>query len=276
MKRSNTIFAIFITALSIGLVVLALSGALGGVSNAVTSSLVNAQSYFFLRVVVLKEFFTIPRDVATLRQRNAELESEVSKLQSQVVTLQKAVDEGKILEALVNYARANPENSTLTAAVIGRDPSPFLRYLIIDKGSTDGIYKGMPVINDQGLVGRVDAVISNAARVQLITDSASVINIRLEKSKKDAILTGSPNGELQIQLLSQDVEVLPGEVILTSGISGGYPADIIVGQVLSVKKKDSDLFQEATVQPVVDFGSLKIVMVIRDFKPVDITPLISE
>jgi len=188
--------------------------------------------------------------------------------------LQKSVQEGEVLAALVNFSRKNPENSYSAATVIGRDPSPFLRYLIIDKGSNDGIVKGMPVITDQGLVGRIDAVISSASRVQLITDTNAVVNIRLEKAEKDAVMLGSPSGDLSIDLLSQEVIVQPGDVLLTSGISGGYPADIIVGQVLSVKKKDSDLFQLATVQPIVDFTRLKLVMVITDFKSINIDPLI--
>ena len=273
-KNIELIQTVIVISFVIGLLVLALSGSLGIYSNSLNNSFVAAQSFIYTRFVVFQEFFTIPRDVLTLRQRNTQLESEVSKLQGQVVSLQKSVQEGEVLAALVNFSRKNPENSYSAATVIGRDPSPFLRYLIIDKGSNDGIVKGMPVITDQGLVGRIDAVISSASRVQLITDTNAVVNIRLEKAEKDAVMLGSPSGDLSIDLLSQEVIVQPGDVLLTSGISGGYPADIIVGQVLSVKKKDSDLFQLATVQPIVDFTRLKLVMVITDFKSINIDPLI--
>ncbi len=273
MKKNQNFQPAITIGLSLGLIILALSGGLGRISISITSGMVDAQEFVYSRFVVLKEFFTIPRDVVTLRQRNAQLESELARLQADVVTLQKSVEEGEILAALVKYSRTNPENTFQAANVIGRDPSPFLRYLIIDKGSSHGILKGMPVVTEQGLVGRVDAVISDAARVQLITDSASVVNIRLDKAQRDAVLRGSPNGDLLIELLSQDIIVEPGEVVLTSGISGGYPSDLIIGQIINVKKKDSDLFQEATVQPVVDFRNLKLVMVIRNFKSIDITPL---
>jgi rod shape-determining protein MreC len=273
-KNIELIQTVIVISFVIGLLALALSGSLGIYSNSLNNSFVAAQSFIYTRFVVFQEFFTIPRDVITLRQRNTQLESEVSKLQGQVVSLQKSVQEGEVLAALVNFSRKNPENSYSAATVIGRDPSPFLRYLIIDKGSNDGIVKGMPVITDQGLVGRIDAVISSASRVQLITDTNAVVNIRLEKAEKDAVMLGSPSGDLSVDLLSQEVIVQPGDVILTSGISGGYPADIIVGQVLSVKKKDSDLFQLATVQPIVDFTKLKLVMVITDFKSINIDPLI--
>ena len=75
-------------------------------------------------------------------------------------------------------------------------------------------------------------------------------------------------------LIPQDVTLEVGDVVLTSGLGGGYPTDLIIGQVLTVRKRDSDLFQQATIQPVVDFAQLKIVLIITDFRPVDITPLI--
>jgi rod shape-determining protein MreC len=113
---------------------------------------------------------TVPRDVAALRQQNAEYAAEVARLQAQVIELQNKVAQTDTLAALVDFSRSNPTNTYKAAAVIGRDPSPFLRYVIINRGSNDGIRWRMPVVTNQGLVGRVDAVIGGASRVQLITD----------------------------------------------------------------------------------------------------------
>lgn len=257
-----------------GILALALSGSLGFVSNNFNTLLVSAQAWISTRFVVIQDFLTVPRDVVALRQRNAELETEVSRLQAQVVQLQNSVSDADALAALVNFSRSRPENAYSAASVIGRDPSPFLRYIIVDKGSNDGLRRGMPVVTDQGLVGRVDAVINSAARIQLITDTSSAVNIRLEKAKKEAILTGTVSGDLILDLVPQDVSLAAGDLVLTSGLGGGFPADLIVGQVLNVRKRDADLFQQAVIQPVVDFTKLKIVLIITDFRPVDITPLI--
>jgi rod shape-determining protein MreC len=257
-----------------GILALALSGSLGFISNNFNTLLVSAQSWVSTRFIVIQDFLTVPRDVVALRQRNAELEAEVSRLQAQVVQLQSSVSEADALAALVNFAHSNPENSYSAASVIGRDPSPFLRYIIIDEGSNKGLRRGMPVVTDQGLVGRVDAVISSAARVQLITDPSSAVNIRLEKAKKEAILSGTVSGDLTLDLVPQDVALEAGDLVLTSGLGGGFPPDLIVGQILNVRKRDSDLFQQAIVQSVVDFTQLKIVLIITDFRPVDIAPLI--
>jgi rod shape-determining protein MreC len=257
-----------------GILALALSGSLGFISTNFNLMLVTAQSWVSTRFVVLQDFLTVPRDVVALRQRNADLEAEVARLQAQVVQLQNSVSEADALAALVNFSRSNPENSYSAASVIGRDPSPFLRYIIIDKGSNDNLRRGMPVVTDQGLVGRVDAVISSAARVQLITDTSSAVNIRLEKAKKEAVLVGTVSGDLMLELVPQDVTLESGDLVLTSGLGGGYPPDLIVGQVLNTRQRDADLFQQAVIQPIVDFAQLKIVLIITDFRPVDITPLL--
>lgn len=257
-----------------GIMALALGGYFSSGSNIFTSSLINIQSWFSSRYVAVQDFLTAPRDMASLRQRNTELESEVSELQSQVIQLQQQTGQTQILAALVDFAQARPENTYRAAAVIGRDPSPFLQYVIINRGSNDGIQRGMPVVTNQGLVGRVDAVIADAARVQLITDPASNVNVRLQNAEANASLIGSVTGDITLDLIPQDVALEAGDLVLTSGLGGGYPPDLIVGQVINVRTRDFDLFQQATVQPVVDFNRLQIVLVIVNFKPVDFSPLI--
>ena len=256
-----------------GILVLAFGGYLGSASRGLGSSLVEVQTWFATRFAAIQEFLAAPRDIVALRQRNSELEAEVSRLQGQVIELQQRVDETEILAALVDFSRANPESTYIGAAVVGRDPSPFLHYIIINRGSNDSILRGMPVVTNQGLIGRVDAVIADAARVQLITDPASAINVRLQNADTDAVLIGSVTGDLSLEMISQDVTVEPGDVVLTSGLGGGYPPDLIVGQVLNVRKRDFELFQQATIQPAVDFARLEIVLVITNFRPVDIEPL---
>jgi rod shape-determining protein MreC len=254
--------------------ILAFGGYLGNVSRQLSNSLIEVQTWFATRYSAIQDFLAAPRDIASLRQRNAELEAEVSRLQGQVIELQQQVGETEILAALVDFSRANPESTYKGAAVIGRDPSPFLHYIIINRGSNDGVLRGMPVVTNQGLIGRVDAVIADAARVQLITDPASAINVRLQNADTDAVLVGSVTGDLSLDMISQEVNVDAGDVVLTSGLGGGYPPDLIVGQVLNVRKRDFELFQQATIQPVVDFARLQIVLVITNFRPVDIEPLV--
>jgi len=259
---------------AIGVIGLALGGYFKSISDIFTGGLVGVQTWFSNRYMALVDFLTVPRDTTTLRQRNSELEAEVSRLQNQIIDLQQQVTETEILSALVDFARASPENTYKAAAVIGRDPNPFLRYVIINIGSNDDIRPGMPVVTQQGLVGQVDAVIAEAARVQLISDSGSVVNIRLEKADTEAVLIGSLTGDLSLDMISQDVTVEPGDLVLTSGLGGGYPPNILIGQVVSVRTREFELFQQASVQSIVDFSKLEYVLVITNFRPVDTSPLI--
>ncbi|HUI87815.1 MAG TPA: rod shape-determining protein MreC [Anaerolineales bacterium] len=257
-----------------GILALAFGGFFSSFSNRFTGGLVSAQSWFAVRYQAIQLFLSAPRDIINLRAQNADLQTEISQLQTQVIDLQQRVSQTEILAALVDFSRANPESSYKAASVIGRDPSPFLHYIIINRGSNDGILRGMPVVTNQGLVGRIDAVIADAARVQLITDPASTVNVHLKNANTDAVLLGSVTGDISLDMIAQDATVQSGDLILTSGLGGGYPPDLIVGQVINVRKLDYELFQQATVQSAVDFTRLDIVLVITNFRAVDITPLI--
>ncbi len=257
----------------IGLIALAFAGYLTPVSRLILSPLVSAQSWVSTRFQALQSYLTEPRDVAELRQRNVELEAEVAHLRTQIIELQQQLAEYRILSALLDFARAYPEYQYVGATVIGRDPSPFVKYIHINRGSDDDIRRGMPVVTQQGLVGRVSKVTASASLVQLITDPAVTVNVRLEPTRAEAKLSGSITSDINLDLIPQDIAVESGELILTSGLGGNYPPDILVGQVTGVRSQDYALFQSASVQPVVDFDRLEIVLVITNFEPIDITPL---
>jgi rod shape-determining protein MreC len=256
-----------------GILALAFGGFFGSASRRFSSVFVEIQTWASSRYLGLQDFFTAPRDIVSLRARNVELEAQVSQLQVQVIELQQRVNETEILAALVDFSRSNPESTYKAAAVIGRDPSPFLHYIIINRGSNDDIRRGMPVVTNQGLVGRVDAVIADAARVQLITDPASAVNVYLQNADTTAQSVGSVTGDVSLDKISQDAIVQPGDLVLTSGLGGGYPSDLIIGQVITLRSLEFELFQQATIQPAVDFTRLAIVLVITNFRPVDISPL---
>ena len=253
---------------------MAISGYLTPIFNLSFSPLISAQSWLSQRYLAIRDFFTYPRDMATLRAQNLQLENEVSMLQSKIVELQESLSQAQILYALLDFARANPEHDYLAATVIGREISPYYQYIIIDKGSNDGVLHGMPVVTQQGLVGRVDAVIANAARVQLISDANSVVNVHLQNAKVEAQIRGSITGEITLEMVPQDAEVQIGDVLLTSGLGGNYPPNIFVGQVLSMQSQKNSLFQTGSVQSIVDFSSLSAVLVITNFEAIDISPLV--
>ena len=182
---------------------------------------------------------------------------------------------------MLDFARAYPDYRYTTASVIGRDPSPFKRYIQINKGSEDGLRRGMPVVTEQGMVGRISQIIASAALVQLITDPGTstepgtTINVKIEPEGTEAVLQGSITGDVSIEFIPKDADIEPGNLVLTSGLGGNLPPGITIGQITSVRSQIVELFQSATVQPIVDFSKLNIVLVITNFEPSDtsqITP----
>jgi rod shape-determining protein MreC len=266
----NVVAVLFI----IGLILLSLGGILRPFLGIIMDPFVTAQRWLSERFMAVYDFFTLPRDVTELLQRNAQLENEVSHLQSQVIQLQEQLREVEVLYSLLDFARSRPQDQYIAAAVIGKDPSTFLHYVIIDHGSDDGVQHGMPVVTQQGLVGRIDAVTASASRIRLITDPESIVNVRLKNQNEDAQVEGSITGDITLGMVSQNITLNPGDILLTSGLGGNYPTDILVGQVVNVEKMENELFQTASVQPVIDFSALRAVLVITNFKTINIQPLI--
>jgi rod shape-determining protein MreC len=258
----------------LGLIGLALGGYLTPVIGTAVKPLVSAQTWLATRYAGIQNYLNAPQDIARLRTRNRDLEAENSQLRSQIIELQQQMAETRILSALVDFARVHPENRFVGATVIGRDPSPFVKYIIINRGSDHGLRRGMPVVTDQGLVGRVAAVTAGAARVQLISDPDSSINVSLQSAGITGMLNGSLTGQLTMDMIPQSAKVAVGDLVMTSGLGGNYPANLIIGQVTNVTGRETDLFQTADIEPIVNFDQLEIVLLIVNFRPVDIEPLV--
>ena len=213
-------------------------------------------------------------EAAALAQRVAELEAEVAALQADNIQLREKETELRILSGLVEYARSQPDAKYLTANLIGRDTSPLLSYVILDRGSDDGVIRGMPVVTGDGLVGRIVEVSPTACKVQPITDPASAIAARLQASREAGVVVGQLGGGLEMQFITQQTRLEPGEVALTSGLGGTYPPGIVIGTVSAVQRLDYEVLQQAQIEPAVDLNQLEIVLIITNFTPVDLSPFL--
>lgn len=212
-----------------------------------------------------------PRDLETAREEIALLQARNDQLEREVEELREIQGEYQLLLDLFNRARQSPDYTRQTASVIGRDTSPALNSIIIDKGSEDGVRVGMPVESARGLVGRVYRTTGNSAQVILITDNVSAVPARLGNSRATGLLRGGAlGGTLMMDWIDLKYQVEIGEVALTSGLGGEFPQDIVIGRVVDVSRSEAELSQQAQVQPATDFDSLEIVFVITDFRPVDV------
>lgn len=227
----------------------------------------------FLREVgsSLSEITSSFGDLATLRSRNAELEKTVAQLTVENLQLKEVEAENTRLRKLLGFAQANPSFDTkggqIVARVVGSEPNSIIQSIMIDLGEANGIRPGMPVVTERGLVGRVTDVYNNASRVLLITDSNSNVYTLLQNSRLRGILHGRAGQQPIMDYLPQDNKVLVGDIVVTSGEGGNFPAGIPVGQVVEVEQNDIEMFQRAVVRTTVDFGTLETVLVVTSFTP---------
>jgi rod shape-determining protein MreC len=216
------------------------------------------------------------RDVQKLRRRNEELQSLADSLLIENVHLKELESENETLRQLLQFTQANPTYSYRAAEVvghvIGQDPSNLLRYIIIDVGTGDGVTKGMPVITNRGLVGRIVEVSSRSSKVLLITDASSSVNALIQSSRATGIVEGKVDGGLVMKYIPQPVTVNVGDIILTSGLGATFPKRLVIGQVTAIHKQDIELFQQAEIKPTVDFDRLEIVLVLTNFESIEMAP----
>lgn len=269
MRRSSSRALLALTFILIagGLLVLNLGGYLQAAEGMALRPLGALQGWLSQRVSAVQTLLTSPADLATLRADNLRLEAEVARLERELIGLREQAAEAEVLAGLLGYARTRPESRYVAARVIGQDISPFIRSVWIDRGSDGGLQQGMPVVTERGLVGRVAEVYATIARIQLITDPQSTVNVRLQASRADGALQAQLNGELWVDAIDQSASVTAGELVLTSGLGGAFPSDIPVGQILTVRKRDYELFQQAVLQPSADLEGLRVVLVITNFQP---------
>jgi rod shape-determining protein MreC len=204
-----------------------------------------------------------------LIEQNREYERIIAQMQVELVELREISTDYDRLALIVDYQTRHPDQNLVTADVIARDTSSYLRWIIINRGTRDGIQNGNPVITDLGLVGRVERVTANEAWIRLANDPASAIDARLQTARASGTVFGELQGTMRMENIPQSAEVESGDLVLTSGLGGTFPPDIVIGQVTSVTKQQAQLFQQAEVRSTVDFNNLDIVSVITSFEAVD-------
>ena len=211
-----------------------------------------------------------PRDLQEARAEIARLEAELDNAIRELEQTRNMESDYRLMLELFNHARQTPDYQRVMANVFGRDPNPSVRSIIIDRGLEDGIQVGMPVESARGLVGRVYRVTNRSAQVILITDTSNSIPARLVNSRATgSVRGGGVTGNLYLEWIDQRHQVTVGEVVVTSGLRGRMPPDLIIGRVLDVERSEAELFQRAGVSSAVDFNALEVIFVIVDFEPID-------
>jgi len=255
--------------LAIGLIVASRTGVLAPLENVLATPL-NAAAGAFQQVALrLSLGLGDLADFQSLQQRNAELEEALARLQAEVVDLREINNDYGRLAQLLDYTTNAQNQEFVTADVIAVDQTSALRSIAINRGTRDGIAIGVPVVTPQGLVGRIIEVGANASRVLLITDLSSYVSARLQTTRAEGTVNGQVSGNLLMTFIPLGEDVREGDIVLTSGLGGNFPPDLVIGQVTSTRQ--AELFQEAQVRSLINFDTLEIVLVMTNFQPIDLS-----
>ena len=199
----------------------------------------------------------------TLRdEENRRLEDEIEK---HVIERQKYQDlfyENQRLREILSL-KEKEQRYVATARIISKGMDPWSSIVIIDKGSHDGISKNMAAITPAGLVGKVSLVSDAYAQVLLLNDLNFSVAVKIQETRKDAILSGTGLGTCILKYITQEETVKVGQIIVTSGYDDLFPKEIPVGYASKISQRESSVFQLIEVRPFQDMTKLDEVVIVR-------------
>ena len=199
-------------------------------------------------------FFHLQKENVMLKQRIAELQKEDHQMKEMALANER-------LKRLLEF-RETISPSVVAAEVIGQDPSSWFRSMTINKGEKDGVQKGMAVISPEGVIGQILKTSLYHSTVLLITDYNSAIDSIVQRTRAKAIVEGLGENRCLLKYLLRKEEVVVGDVVVTSGLSGNFPKGLMVGEIRKVEKRGHGVFQYAELAPSVDMTRLEEVLVI--------------
>lgn len=266
-NRPLMVTIIVVIILLVVLVITAGNNNMSGTESVVGSIFSPVQKALYSATDAIGDFFDRIFSGSDLQTENLQLEAKVAELEGQLADYNEIKAENDRLKALLNFDTKTQNLQPKTAHVIGKTPGHWFNVFIIDVGMADGIKKDMPVVNGDGLVGRVLQTGANYSRVLAIIDSSSGVSGIVERTRDLGTINGSntagdENPLLTMSNLPLDADLIPGDKVITSGLAGIFPKGIAVGEVVEVSQSNDGMRNEAVVKPYVDFGHLEEVIVI--------------
>ena len=203
-------------------------------------------------------------DMRAAIAENRRLHRDVAQLTRDNLILRRSHGDVARLRSLLSYSEQF-STPTILADVIMLDTSSRFKSIILNRGSDAGVEVNDPVMNAQGLIGRVVLTTRDLSKVQLIIDQNAAVGALLERTRRQGIVRGNGSGGVQMYYVPSLSDVQPGDTIATAGIDGIFPKGIPVGTVVRAGE-GRDLFKTIYVTPGVDFGSLEEVIILHTEK----------
>ncbi|MDJ0784332.1 MAG: rod shape-determining protein MreC [Desulfosarcinaceae bacterium] len=196
-----------------------------------------------------------------LAEEAQEMRRQLSQAKADLNQYEETRQANRRLRSLLNF-RTRTASDAIAAEVIGRDPSPWFKTIIINKGYTDGVFKASPVVVPEGIVGLVVATSAHFAKVLLIIDQNSAVDAKVQATRARGIVKGDPTGRGSFNYVLRKHEISLGDSVITSGLDGVFPKGLPIGRVSEIVRLSAGIFQEIAITPYVDFETLEEVLVL--------------
>ena len=195
-------------------------------------------------------------------RENADLRNRLARLQMENQKIPELEHENKRLKTILNLMEQRPK-TMIAARVVGEDIKNWFKCIILDKGKSSGITIKMPVITPSGLVGQVVETDRWVAKVMVINDTNSSVDVYVEGRNTRGILEGTGQTVLKLKYIRKNDEIEIGDKLITSGKDGIYPKGLAAGIVTTVNRGKPGIFSEIEVMPFNNFNILEEVLVLK-------------
>jgi rod shape-determining protein MreC len=199
--------------------------------------------------------------LAGFRAENERLRKRIQALEVERQKLLEAQASNSRLTQLLDL-RSHLPGAAITASIIGHSVTSWFQSCLLDKGSSDGVRKGMAVVTPLGVVGQVVSVTPRTAKVLLLTDANSGIDVLVQRTRARGIVSGSLENGTVLKYVKRSEDVQEGDRLITSGVDGVFPKSLLVGTVIKVVKQHIGLFQFIEVLPAVQPARIEEVLVV--------------
>lgn len=199
-----------------------------------------------------------------LQRENIELKQSVLKKSEELQRMSLMKNELANLRKLLGARESIQENSAL-AEILHSGRNPFRRKVIVDKGTKDDIQLGEAVISADGVLGQVTAVFPFTSEVTLLTDKNQAVPVMLRRNGLRAVVFGNGrDGTLDLPFIPLNADVQNGDMLVTSGIDGTYPAGLFIAKVTNIERNATSAFAKITCTPVAGIDLDRHVLVLTN------------
>ena len=202
------------------------------------------------------------------------LQAEIARLREEKARLIGVLQENARLRALVGFRDSHPTWQVVPARVVAQDTTPYFRVITVrvtlESDGAQRVRPGMPVIVAGGVVGQVHGVFGRFAEVVVLSDPRSRVDVVSQRNRAHGLVQGLGHDRdylASVAYVSQKDRVEPGDVMVTSGMGGVFPAELIVGHVVSAESDERGLFQKVMLEPAVDVSRLGEVFIVTSAHP---------